>query len=128
MVALNRFIELINVLPYRAVSLQMNLNTDFLCVPSSLVKMIDTIIRNSIVTNKVELTLRLYETNNYIGIKYDPIDRINQAIKVEDFAHLNRVYETYSGQAISMKTEAGYRDIRIPKIVLTIDESNYHRG
>ncbi|WP_299362925.1 histidine kinase [Winogradskyella sp.] len=127
LVALNRFIELINTLPYRAVKLKTDLSTDFLCVPSSLVKMMNTIIRNSIVTNKVELTLHLYEANDYIGIQYNPIDRINQAIKIEDFAHLNYVYEMYSARVISMETKAEYREIKIPKIVLEIDESNYHR-
>ncbi|MFY7670954.1 histidine kinase [Tenacibaculum sp. MEBiC06402] len=114
-------IELFNYLPYRNVSLLNKLNEPFLIVPRVLLFIVEQIIRTTIISSKVELTILIEEEKKSFTICYQTNDKITTVFSIDSFKEIQRIYGIYSSTKIEVITTDSTRTIKIPK--LTTKES-----
>jgi hypothetical protein len=113
---LNELESLFNKLPYRNIRIENNIKKDFLVVPGSLLFLVELIVRNTILSSGIELSIAIEQLDTEMYLHYRTHDKINANIETEDFKEIQRVYSIYSEAAISVHTEADIRTIRIPKL------------
>ncbi len=113
---LEQFSQLINNLPYTKIDLKNSITSDFLIVPGSLLKIVELIVRGSIIDDKAPMVINLKEHNGGIVISYNSKDKIIDALTIEDLGDIDRIYKIYSTEAISLNTNAQVREVHIPKL------------
>ncbi len=112
--------KLVNYLPYRTVKIENNLTTSFLVVPSSLLFIVEKIIKTTIASSSLKLTIILTENNDFFEIKYRFNDKITELFTHNSIAEIIRVYAIYSQQIVAIKEENEYRIIQLPKLKITL--------
>lgn len=115
-------VKLFNYLPYRNVTIINKLESSFLIVPRSLLFIIEQIIRTTIISATVELTILIEEEKEYFKISYQTNDKITAVFSIDSFNEIERIYRIYSNSKIEVITSDSKRTIAIPK--LTTKESN----
>ena len=113
---LNQLIKLINYLPYRNILLQNTLQSPFLLVPGSLLKLIERIMRSTIPAAEIPLIITLLETSECLEIQYHHNDTIDQSFNIKTIADLQHVYRIYSLKAINVTENEVIRTISLPKL------------
>ncbi len=116
LLVMNRFVQLMNYLPYRKVQVQNSIQSSFLFVPGSLLKIIEQIIRSTIISAEIPLIIRLTETEESLEVNYDHNDSIHQSFDSEEIMAIRQVYKVYSSQNIDILEDENTRRIRIPKL------------
>jgi hypothetical protein len=110
--------HLFNQLPYRNITIENQVESQFLVVPGSLLFLVEFIVRNTIISSGIQLQLTLKENDEMYFISYKTHDKINADLNTSDFEEIKRVYSIYSEQEISMKLTEGNRTLYIPKLTL----------
>lgn len=118
MEALEHFSILLDHLPFSKITLKATLQTSFLCVPGSLLKLLELIARNTIRSSEFELTLNIIESEDMLMLRYRPNDRIDASVNLANLKELIRVYTIYSTVNIAIRDEEGMRTIELPKLTL----------
>lgn len=108
--------SLFNKLPYRNVSIKNTIPTDFLVVPGSLLFLIELIVRNTILSSGIQLSITIEEVEDKIVLRYATHDKINANLETEDFEEIQRVYSIYSETNIAIRYEGDERSIILPKL------------
>jgi len=114
--ALNHLISLFNYLPFRSISLQNKVRSNFLFVPGCLLKLIESIVRSTINSQDAPLEIKLSETDEFMQIEYDHNDTINKSFGSIDMETMIRIYKIYSLSEITFEENTDSRIIRIPKL------------
>ena len=119
---LEALVTLFNALPYRKVSLEkVDLNETWV-VPTSLLTLVERIIRTTIASENHPLTITIAEEAAHITVRYLPEEKLQQQLDLESLADLARTYSFYSDAPISIREdEGGTRIIQLPKL-------NYHES
>lgn len=108
-------IAMLNKLPLQGLTLQSKLEKDHFIVPGTLLKILETIARTSIVSQS-KTTIHLTEEEEGIAISYATQDKIQDVIQLSKFQALLEVYKIYSETDWQMLHEKEQRLIRIPKL------------
>jgi hypothetical protein len=114
--ALNHLISLFNYLPFRNISLENEVRSNFLFVPGCLLKLIENIVRSTINSQDAPLEIKISETDEFMQIQYDHNDTINKSFGLIDMETMIRVYKIYSLSEITFEESTDTRIIRIPKL------------
>ena len=114
--ALDQLMHLINELPYRNVSIQTSVKSGFLCVPGSLLKLLEHIVRSTISSAEIPIVIMLSETKETLDIQYYHNDMVNKSLDLKDIEDLRHVYSIYSVHAITIRENENTRTISIPKL------------
>ncbi|MBL4905065.1 MAG: hypothetical protein JKZ00_03435 [Flavobacteriaceae bacterium] len=108
-------IQLYNHLPYRKVILAGDIS-GFLVVPGSVLFVVEKIIRTTIVSPTVELTIHITEETHFFELRYVSEERLAQVLTDESLLEIKRVYSIYNTNEITFTREDKTRSIRIPKL------------
>lgn len=114
--ALNQFVHLMNYLPYRTIVIQTSVHSGFLCVPGSILKLLEHIVRRTINSAEIPITLGFSETKEMLEIQYRHNDTINTALTLKAIEDIRRVYGIYSVHEVTLREDEYTRTISIPKL------------
>lgn len=112
---LEEFVKLHNHLPYRKVRIVVNIRSNFLIVPGTLIFIIEQIIKTTITSAKALLEITLDDNDANFTINYQPEDKIIEQFSIKNISEITRVYSIYSTQEIEIE-EKQSRTILIPKL------------
>ncbi len=116
--ALNPLVALVNYLPYRNVTVDTTVKSHFLCIPGSLVKLVETIVRSTIRNHEEALRIEIGESEEAMTLAYTPNDRLDRSVNQESISELRRVYAMYSEKEVSLSNEDTKRIISLPKLTI----------
>ena len=115
-VALDHLIGLFNYLPFRNICVQNSIKSNFLFVPGCLLKIIESIVRSTIISNDIPLIIKLSETDECLNIIYHHNDTIDRPFSMKDLETTKHVYRIYTLNNISLEENEQTRIISIPKL------------
>lgn len=115
-VALDHLIGLFNYLPFRNILVQNNIKSNFLFVPGCLLKIVESIVRSTIISNDIPLIIKLSETDECLNIIYHHNDTIDRPFSMKDLETTTHVYRIYTLNNISLEENEQTRIISIPKL------------
>ncbi len=121
---LNEFLLLFKELPYRAIKLTGNTTINTLVIPGSIIAIIEEIIRSTIVSTEITLTIELVEEESSFLIKYQPEEKLINALDLSKINDIKKTYSIYTIDDITIKQDTIYKTIKIPK--LSLNESSHH--
>lgn len=107
---------LFNKLPYRTINLTKEIEQDFLMVPGTLLYVLESIVRNTIVSNEIALEVLIKESGNTIEISYKHKDKLSTSFLTNELKEMSRVLQVYSDEALSVNETENQRIITIPKL------------
>lgn len=113
--AAKNLVQLFNYLPYRKLKLSVSGSSQFLMVPGSLLKLIETIVRTSIISKNTML-VNVSETEKSLNITYNFNDKIVKPFTLQSIEELQRIYAIYSNDSIRVLENENQRTIKLPKL------------
>ena len=116
LIVVHQLIKLFNYLPYVKVSFSDSCANHFLVVPGSLLRIIEQIIRTTIIGETERLDIQCNESDNSIEITYHKNDRIMNGFDVKKIEDVVKTYQIYSKDSIEIKEDKNIRKIVIPKL------------
>ncbi len=108
--------NLFNKLPYRTISIEYSVVSDFLIVPGGLLFLIELIVRKTIMSSSIQLSIEIIEDDSTIEISYITQDKINSKLTLDDFEEIRRVYSVYSEREMTIEETEEKRIISLPKL------------
>lgn len=114
--ALGSFVKLNDYLPFSNIKINNELTSNFLVVPGSLIKIIELIIKGSIIDYEEPLTITLNEDDEKFTVNYKHKDKIVNGVSQYDFDELKRVYTIYNSKSIHIEDNEITRILSIPKL------------
>ncbi len=114
--ALGHHVSLINYLPYRNITVQTSIRSNFLCVPGSILKLLEHIVRSTISSAEIPINIQINETEETLDIEYRHNDVINDPLSIKDIEKIRYVYGIYSTNSFVLEEDESTRTIRIPKL------------
>lgn len=111
------FEKLMNSLPFRNLQLKNKIQSDFLVVPGALLFTIEKILKETIVSKDVHLSIELSESDTYVILSYHYEDRIQTKFGLNLLEEIIRVYKIYSTSEISMNETDTERILYLPKLL-----------
>lgn len=109
-------------LPYRKTSYTTTSTINTLVVPGSILTCMEQIIRSTIVSKEVGLSVEIFEDDSSLFLKYAHQNKITQAVNESSLKGINDIYRFYTNHKIILTKNETYTKITIPK--LTIHESS----
>ena len=121
---LHEFLLLFEKLPYRAIKLRGNTAINTLVVPGTIIAVIEEIIRSTIASSEVALTITLEEEEGFFLIKYQPEEKLINTLDLIKINDIKKAYSIYTTQDIVVDQDTTYKTIKIPK--LSLNENSHH--
>lgn len=119
-------IQLLNHLPHRKVKLGKIIQADGKILPTTLLRLIECIVRTTIASEKKALTIAISENENALTITYEPEEKLKESLTLNTIQEIVHGYQFYSETPISILMERNTKIIQLPK--LTYHESGDNRG
>ncbi len=113
---LGNFVQLNNYLPSTNITINNELTSSFMVVPGSLIKIIELIIKGSIIDYKEPLAITFKEDDEKFMVSYKHNDKIVDGISQQDFDELKRVYTIYNSKSLQIEDNKTERVLNIPKL------------
>ena len=121
---LEELVLLFNHLPYRKIRLVHQLSSKQWVVPTSLLMLVELIIKTSIVALEDELTITLKETETHLCLVYNPQEKLTEKLTHQSIAPIVRSYQIYADQPVTITDIAEVRNLCLPK--LNYYEDSHH--
>ncbi len=124
LMVLHELIKLFNHLPYRHIELISDIKGHQWTVTTSLLLLVESIIRTTIASKDEKLTVHLQEHQNWFQLSYAPQDKLAIALDETTIQTVCNSYSFYALEKVQLFKKDGLRVIQLPK--LNYDEhSNY---
>jgi len=114
--SLREFVKLFNYLPHRTLILETKTTSSSLVIPNSILFIVEQIMRSSIRSEKTELSLLLEEGKNTTLLKYIAVDKVNDELSMQKLSKLDKAYQIYSSDRLTITSKNLERVISIPKL------------
>ncbi len=123
---LDHLVALFKNLPNREITFKADIADNYLLVPGTLLKIVETLVRMAIANPRYPLRVKLNDRGNYLEVSGEFLHRIHM-LKNADILlrQLNTSYNLYSDTAITYSKRGNKHYFTIPKLMLS-DESTYH--
>ncbi|MEM8929266.1 MAG: histidine kinase [Bacteroidota bacterium] len=108
-------VQLFNCLPHRKIRLGKITNNQFNIVPTTLLKIVEAIVRTTIPKKKA-LTIAIEEKDNHLEIAYEPEEKLQESLTVETLDDVSLAYRFYSESPLEVKTVENQKVIQLPKL------------
>ena len=112
----NQLIKLLNYFPYREIELVHKINNETMVVPGSLLKIIEVIVKNTIVSKGLKQEINLLEKNDFLEISYIKDDKITSTFTLEKMDEIVNSYKVYSDLEMFIQEDEITRKIQLPKL------------
>lgn len=109
-------VNLFNYLPYRKISIQNKVGSNFLTVPGSLLFVVEQIVRSTIISSDVLLNIVFTESDEFLELSYITNDKITEKFTLKNIEEIQRIYSVYSDKNILVHDDSKIRKIRFPKL------------
>ena len=116
-------IQLFNRLPHRKLKLGKTPHDTFNVVPTTLLKIVEAIVRTTIPAQKKALVLSIEERNDYLEISYEPEEKLNESLTMKTLADVSKGYQYYSEIPVQLRIDGNLKIIQLPKLTYH-DRSN----
>ena len=113
---LTNFIEVLNSLPFRSLTLKNHGLSDTFVVPGSLLFICETILRSSIPTDTESMVVELVEDESNIIIKYKHEEKLNKEFNISELSSINNNYSHYTSLPIEIQQKEAIKMIKLPKL------------
>ena len=124
LMALEQLVLLFNQLPYRKVSLKTEGLDRNWVVPTSLLILLEAIIKSTVVNEKLVLTINITEEENHIKVSYTPEEKLRKTLDKNTLSDLIRSYAFYTDELVLFHEDATVKSIALPK--LKYHERSHH--
>ena len=111
---LEELIHLFNQLPYQQIALEIIGEIQSWILPTVLLYLVEKIIRSTIVSPSIPLTLRLGADETHVMISYLPKDRLHHELSLSTLASIQHRYRFYSKHSVFVEQKGGEKIIGIP--------------
>ncbi|NKI32326.1 histidine kinase [Croceivirga thetidis] len=120
MTVAKHLIRLFNHLPYRKVELENLVKSGFQVLPTTILVLIQNIVRSTIVSEKQKLSIKFDEVGEMLTISYKPEEKLQLSFNQYSIKDLSKSYSYYTEKPISIHMDGTMRIIALPK--LNLDE------
>jgi len=114
---LDELVQLFNYLPFRSVSLNKQIDSSFLVIPGSLLSLVETIIRSTIVASDLPLHINIIESESHLALSYNKSDKIIADFNTSSLSDIDKHYSIYSKVELDIEDFDKKRTINIPKLI-----------
>ena len=115
--------QLFDHLPYRKVQLGKVSDTDFTVLPTSLLKVMESIIRTTIVSARKALVIDILENKESLEVRYEHEEKLEESLSMDTLRDISHSYRFYTDMPIQIREEGPFKIIKLPK--LTYNESSH---
>lgn len=116
--ALDSFVDLVDHLPYRSISIENKIRDECHVIPGTLLFIVEQVIKSTISGIDEQLSIKLYCDEKFIVLEYVHIDKLTNAFTLKKLNELNHSYQIYSDDKIVIENVGKTRLIKIPKLIL----------
>jgi len=109
-------IQLFNHLPHRKVKLGRVSLSEGLILPTSLLTIVEQMVRTTIAAKKKALSLNLVETQDMFEISYAPEEKLKDSLTLEGLSDIARGYQFYTELPLEVAIANNLKTIRLPKL------------
>ncbi|MGD1947068.1 MAG: histidine kinase [Croceivirga sp.] len=110
------FIRLCNQLPHRNISLGQVSHKNGHILPSTLIRILEGIVRTTIPTNVDPLVIDIIEEEEALAITYMPEEKLQHQFTKDMLSFLEETYRYYSNLAITINEYDNRKEIKLPKL------------
>jgi len=121
---LQELVLLFNHLPYRKINFLNKIVTRQWVVPTSILMLVELIVKTSIVSLKEVLTITLEETETYLYLKYVPQEKLTEQLDKNSIRSIAKSYQVYSDLPLTISNEGNERKLCLPKLNYYEDSDN----
>ncbi len=115
-IVLRQLISLFNYLPYRKIKLECNFSTKTAIIPCTLIQIVETIAKTTIVSEDKTIAIAITEDKNNLVISYVPEEKLRDSLELSSLSEMSKRYEFYSNQKIQLIEKASLKLIILPKL------------
>ncbi|WP_421874287.1 histidine kinase [Marinoscillum sp.] len=117
--ALNGLVRLLNELPARTIEATSSVHSDFLVVPGVLLKILETTLKQAIVSPENPLVLELNEEDELLRVSAGFIKQLDMADNTANLMdQLHKSYRLYSEEEVKLNKQTDKYVYSIPKLTL----------
>ena len=120
--AAKSMIQLCNHLPHRKVKLGEVPSNGNMILPTTLLRLIESIVRTTIPIGKKPLILDIVEKGDKLLVTYEPEEKLQEALAEATVSDISKGYQFYSELPVRIKMNGHLKSIELPK--LRYDEKN----
>jgi len=120
-IALKQLTTLFNYLPYRKVNVTYNLSNIVAVLPTSLLQVIETIIKTTVVSENKTLQIMINERGRAIEISYESEEKLRESLTLNNIKEVVNSYKYYSNQLVEIIEKEGLKSIVLP--ILDVKEN-----
>ncbi len=113
---LEELVALLNQLPYRKVSLQNSLSGNSFIVPCTLLQIIETIVKTTVVSENQKLIISIEESEGELNISYNPEEKLRDSFTIDSIQDILKSYSFYTDQNIRIAVDGIYKSIFLPQL------------
>jgi len=117
-------VALFNQLPHRQVHLTAELANESWLPPTTLLSIVEQIIRSTIASGKKILFISLETTEQWLTIRYEPEERLRYPFTLGRIPHIVRHYAFFTEETITLNDHGGSRTVVLP--LLHYDERGHN--
>lgn len=112
-----KWINLLNYLPYRNICLQEVGEVDSWIVPGTLLNIMECVARSTILAEKAHLPICIKQHEKHILVSYPKQEKLTQSFHINQLSEFQRKYALYSEHAISIFDREGTKSVRLPRLI-----------
>ncbi len=113
---LEELVLLFNHLPYRKIDFINQINTIQWVLPSSMLLLVELIIKSSIVSLDEELTITLEESSTHLCLSYVPQEKLTEQLTYRSVVPIAKSYQVYSDEQVTITNHGAKRSLCLPKL------------
>ncbi|WP_350285864.1 histidine kinase [uncultured Croceitalea sp.] len=121
---LHELVLLLNHLPYRKIEFENKVKSMQWIVPTSLLQLVEYIVKTTISSNHKVLKIKLFEDQEYCSLQYRPEEKLNAQLTKATIKTIRNSYAYYAENKVLLTEENGFRILKLPKI--EYDERSDH--
>ena len=111
-------IGLYNAMQTRNIQLENNVKDEFLVIPSSLLFIVQQLIRTTLASKEIKIKLVFSASKENLEIKTTKYDKLNTLFTSNNLESINKTLSVYSSKSIKLQEDTECRTILIPKLNL----------
>lgn len=114
---LQKWICLLNYLPYRNIELMVEGEVQTWIVPGTLITIMECIAKSTILAKASNISISIVQQHEQLLISYPMQERLTQSFHIHQLSNIQRKYALYSEHSITIYEKAKIKTIRLPILI-----------
>ena len=116
LLVLEELVKLFNHLPYRKIDFINQITTTQWVLPTSILLLVELIIKSSIVSLDEQLSITLEETPTHLCLGYVPQEKLTEQLTHQSIVSIVKSYRVYSDEQVTITNHGAKRSLCLPKL------------